>query len=662
MKKIYLVGHVSIRDAVIDRLRNLGVIQIDPFCENELSQLSQKTEANIPNSHNIEDILIKLEYLCSFFVYYHEKPSFFESILSPKLGITDKKLADLTKKTNVSDIYNEVFEIESEIKRLQSENSKLTALVSELVPWSKLKIAIDELSATSRSKVVIGTVKKKKFLKFKSKIDDVTNELQLILVNEGKDYSNFILIYLKEHSDDISTILKDEEVRLHKFEKLIGSASEIIKDSEQTIIDNEKKLIQLNIAAKKITKENRNDILILLDYYSEQLAKNETLTNFVHTEQSFSIQGWIRTKDSKSIIDKLNKEFDELLIKIRDPLPDETPPVELDNKKVFNPFEFVTTLYSNPSYKEIDPTPLLAPFFVIFFAFCLTDAGYGLTLALVSIIALRLFRNSVGAKKLFKILLVCGLMTGFLGALTGGWFGIESTALFEPLRKIIIIDPLKEPLKLLDIAFLLGVIQIFFGLFIKMYTNLREKEFLAAIFDQFAWILFLSFLAPLGYQIILGGNVSVEFTAIAKTGSLVMLGIIILTNGRSQKNILLKPLMGIVKLYDVVGYFGDVLSYARLLALGLATSAIALTVNSVAKMVLDLPYYTGYIAAVLVIICGHIFNLVISSLGAFVHSMRLQYLEFFSKFFTGGGKSFSPFKEDRKYSTIINDKSHKGGK
>jgi V/A-type H+-transporting ATPase subunit I len=262
------------------------------------------------------------------------------------------------------------------------------------------------------------------------------------------------------------------------------------------------------------------------------------------------------------------------------------------------------------------------------------------------------FKPAGGAARLLRLLLMGGIVTAVIGVVTGGVFGIESESLPAVVKNFIFINPLEEPMKMLNIAFLMGLVHMLFGMGIKMTANLRAGLIADALLDDLLWILFLIALAPLGFSGILGGNVPPGVLAVSRRASLIVAAGIFLTGGRKQKGVVKKLLKGLVGFYDVVGYFGDVLSYARLLALGLATSAIALAVNGIAGMVRGLPFYTGYIAAVLVLVLGHGFNLAVNTLGAFVHSGRLQYLEFFSKFFAGGGKEFRPYRSERKYSVL----------
>jgi len=245
------------------------------------------------------------------------------------------------------------------------------------------------------------------------------------------------------------------------------------------------------------------------------------------------------------------------------------------------PYAFVTTLYGRPVYGGLDPTPLLAPFFILFFALCLTDAGYGLTLALLTGFILIKYKPSGGTGLLMKLLFMGGLVTMAAGIVTGGILGIDIEALPGWMQQFVFVNPLVEPMKMLNISFLMGIVHILFGMGVRMTTHFRAGMHSEAVLDDLAWILFLIALAPLGYRGILGGSVPPAVIGFSKWAVMAIAAVIFLTGGRRQKSPVKKILAGLVKFYDVVGYFGDVLSYARLLALGLATSAIAIAVNAV---------------------------------------------------------------------------------
>jgi V/A-type H+-transporting ATPase subunit I len=207
---------------------------------------------------------------------------------------------------------------------------------------------------------------------------------------------------------------------------------------------------------------------------------------------------------------------------------------------------------------------------------------------------------------------------------------------------------------MLNVVFILGIAQVMTGLIIKMVADFRERRWADGLLDQLLWVFFLALLVPLGYGFILGGSVPPHINEFAGKGAMVAGALVVLTGARKNPNPVLKVLGGVLKLYDVVGYFGDVLSYARLLALGLATGAIAMAINGVAQMAGGIPL-VGPVFAIVVLIGGHLFNIAVNCLGGFVHSARLQYLEFFSKFFQGGGRAFEPFRIEKRYSVVRKD-------
>jgi V/A-type H+-transporting ATPase subunit I len=228
---------------------------------------------------------------------------------------------------------------------------------------------------------------------------------------------------------------------------------------------------------------------------------------------------------------------------------------------------------------------------------------------------------------------------------------MDSTRFPGFLSKLMLFDPLADPMTMLNIVFVLGIVHIMFGLAIKMVSEFKAGHWLDGILDELVWMILAIAMVPLCYKYIFGGEVRDALIAVNGKVALVFLVIAALTGGRKAKNPVMKIVGGLPKLYGVVGYFADVLSYARLLALGLATTAIALAINGVAEMASGLPW-VGPVAAFLVVVAGHLFNTAINILGAFVHPARLQYLEFFGKFYTGGGRAFAPFRVTRKYSVV----------
>jgi V/A-type H+-transporting ATPase subunit I len=461
-----------------------------------------------------------------------------------------------------------------------------------------------------------------------------------------------VALFSKERESDVVPVLKRHNARWANLGDASGTPEEASASLAKEADELREKIEELKAGATELASENRT-ILVVLDESAEALAKKAAEERFGTTRETFLVEGWMRAADEEHVRETLRAISPEIELLSREPEEDEEVPIDLRNANVVSPFEFVTTLYGRPAYFERDPTPLLAPFFIVFFGLCVSDGGYGLTLAAVSGFFM-MKMPAGGGRQLMKLLMMGGISTAVVGAVTGGWFGIDPSIMPGWLKSMIVMNPLAEPMKMLNIVFILGILQVMTGLVIKMIADIREGRWVDGLLDQLLWVFFLALLVPLGYSFILGGEVPASITAFAGKGALVAGALVVLTGARKNPNPILKILGGVLKLYDVVGYFGDVLSYARLLALGLATGAIAMAINGVAQMAGGIPI-VGPVFAVLVLIGGHVFNLAVNCLGGFVHSARLQYLEFFSKFFTGGGRAFEPFRVEKRYSMVKKD-------
>ncbi|MDD3642427.1 MAG: hypothetical protein PHQ19_03080 [Candidatus Krumholzibacteria bacterium] len=539
--------------------------------------------------------------------------------------------------------------IQARIRAGTDDIARSGELVAALEPWTGFDAPLDGLSAgewtcelwslPSGSEETLGALAAEHPLTAVEIIGERGGRLRAAVLARGEDAAR------------VQERLKEAGGAHNAFEGLSGTPDSVIASERDRWPALERDAEAARDEAREIAR-SADGLRLLADHYREAIALAAVEEHFLRTDSAVLVEGWVRALDRRWLERELRARFDGIETALRPPRGDEQPPISLDNGRAVRPFEFVTTLYGRPVYGEKDPTPLLAPFFLLFFALCLTDAGYGLTLAAISGIVLYRLKPSGGAGKLFRLLLIGGIATAVVGIVAGGVFGVSAESLPPPISRFVLIDPLKEPMKMLNISFLMGIVHILFGMGIRMAASLRAGLVADALLDELAWMIFLLALAPLGYAGILGGEVPGGIMTAAKYAALGMAAVILMTGGRRWGSPVRKFFGGLVKFYDVVGYFGDVLSYARLLALGLATSAIALAVNDIARMVAGLPWYTGYAAMAAVLVGGHLFNLAVNTLGAFVHSGRLQYLEFFSKFFTGGGREFRPFRSERRYSVL----------
>jgi V/A-type H+-transporting ATPase subunit I len=304
-----------------------------------------------------------------------------------------------------------------------------------------------------------------------------------------------------------------------------------------------------------------------------------------------------------------------------------------------------------PQHTEFDPTVLLTPFFAVFFGLCLGDAGYGLVLmAAMAYLILKI----QGDKKLLWLLLICSIVTVGAGALMGSWFGDAPQLLSEKFgwtflvkaqKKMMWFDPLAQPMIFFKLALGLGYFQIMTGIVAALIHNIRRKDFISALCDRITWLVMLNCLV----LFLFGGKIGLSAQACSTLGKVAIIPAVVIVFFSQRQGPWGGRLgMGIYNLFSTVFYLGDVLSYLRLMALGMLGSGMAMSINIMAKIAGKTPYF-GIVLAVLVLIGGHTLNVALSAIGAFVHTIRLQFVEFFQKFYAGGGRAFEPLSKEYKY-------------
>jgi V/A-type H+-transporting ATPase subunit I len=403
-----------------------------------------------------------------------------------------------------------------------------------------------------------------------------------------------------------------------------------------------------------------------LAVWTEQLTNENALQQWslglAATEKTSFLTGWIPTAQKKKLRQYLEKFSGDLYWREVEPDEGEEPPALLRNGAAA-PLEAVTALYGMPGNKDLDPSPFMAPFFIVFYGLCLSDAGYGLLLLLFAgFLLARFFTNLTGfGKRLLVLNIYCGLATIVVGFLTGSVFGLDFNILPWPAVKnfflsVKIIDPMDNPLPLLGLSVALGAAQMLTGLFLRWILDIRQKGFGAAFLASGCWFVFL--LAIFGWAVLsllpagwLRPSVAALLTDILKYILIGGAGFMVLTQGQHQKNPLMKLGSGLLSLYRLSGYLGDILSYTRLFALGLVTAVMALVINYLAALTGGIPII-GVGVMIAILILGHGLDFLINMLGSFVHSARLQYVEYFSKFFEGGGRFFRPFSWQTKYVSL----------
>ena len=394
---------------------------------------------------------------------------------------------------------------------------------------------------------------------------------------------------------------------------------------------------------------------MVYDYMNWKCSQKQARKRFAETNSSVLISGWMPKEGLQKIeedLSKITKNFELVSV---EPDEGESAPVLLAHSRFMKPFRAVTDVYGLPLYHEVDPTPYLAVFFIVYFGMCLTDAGYGLIMFISTWSILKYLRIPKGMENLVRLLMYGGILTFIMGILFGGWFGMlpeQAPGFLTTMRdgKLVFIgqtfDALNNAMTVLILSLALGLIQTIFGLWLNFIHNFRTINKKEAVLDNLPWALILTIIGL--FILVVAGVLPEVLTTPVKYLLYANVAFIILTQGRKKSNIVAKFFSGVLSLYDLVGYMSDVLSYSRLLALGLATAIIGMAVNTIAALANGIPY-VGIVVAIGILIVGHIFNLGINALGSFIHAGRLQFVEFFGKFLEGGGAPFSPLSRESKF-------------
>lgn len=398
----------------------------------------------------------------------------------------------------------------------------------------------------------------------------------------------------------------------------------------------------------------RGDLKLLEDYDTMRSEKYEVIGRLAQSKRTFLLTGYVPAKKASGLEAALSERFD-LAIEFSDPDEKDDAPVLLKNNAFAAPVEDVVESFSLPGRGEIDPTALMAPFYYFLYGMMLGDAAYGIIMTLVTFVLMKKYPHmKPSMHHMMNMFFYCGLSTTFWGVMFGSYFGdvvdVVGKTFFHADVTIpaVWFTPLNQPMRLLVFCLLVGIIHLFVGLGANLYQAVRTGRYLDALYDVVFWYMLVGGLIVLLLSTSMMRDMfSLTFTIpsaaakIATAAAAVGAVGIVLTGGRDSRNPVKRIMKGLYALYNVTGYLSDVLSYSRLLALGLATGVIASVVNKMASMAGG--GVVGAIIFILIFIVGHTMNIMINMLGAYVHTNRLQYVEFFGKFYSGGGRKFNPF-------------------
>lgn len=648
MERIFLCGLAQDREKVISRLMKSGCVQLsDPAAMSGYEEIRDQVELGSADVYEKEQLLSRLNQCIQTLKPYGAKKSLFAK--RPEVSFGEIAGEDTQE---ALELCQKVEELQKEIGAAKSRISQEEFLQTSLAPWRELDLPLEE-TATESSEILLAAVPA---IVAPEELERQQGEQELgaylSVVSEDKDQRYAAAIVHRDKAAGYQELLRQSGATLITFDGLSGTAGENIAASRSRVKQEEEQIEKLE---KELAAYGEKLPKVQLAWDSTQLSIDcqKAEQNLLRTQETFLTEGWVPQR-RKGEVEKSLADY-TCFYEFREASEKDDPPVLLRNNKFVEPFEAVTEMYALPAPHSLDPNPFMAPFFFVFFGMMLSDAGYGLVLAILGLLGAKYLDMGAGGKKLLKMLGYCGISTVFWGALYGSWFGdtipkVTEVFFGNRVQVPMLLDPLTNPMPILIMAFVVGYIHILVGLGLKAYLMIRRGHPVDALFDVGFWYFVL-----VGLVIFAGGQMVIGSTLMASIGKwLAIAGAVglVLTQGRDKKNPIMKLMSGILSLYDITGYFSDLLSYSRIMALGLATGVIAQVVNTMGT--LPGRSIIGAVLFVVIFLFGHVLNLAINALGSYVHTSRLQYVEFFGKFFEGGGQAFRPLRPATKYVYVNN--------
>ena len=633
----------SDRDKLLHELQKFGYVHFTDLKE-QTAYLEEGLESlEIPYEvSEVEDKIQNVKFAMDLLKRYDERETGMKAMIKGKNTFTFEELEKKVAHFDYEPVIDKFRELTRKIDLISQEELKEKAAMEELRPWRNLDYDVRLFRDFQFSEVFTGTIPKKLMESLKEALGTL-EETYLETLSEGKDEAYVIGLTSKREKEDFNEILRNHSYTTVNL-SVSGTPEEEMKKRKESLekMKEEKKKLQAEIKSMAGHLARFEEVYeYLLNLRLRYAAEN----NFLRTGSVNVIEGYIPTDKTDAFRKAVEKtqEGAYYLELAEAKKEDVSVPILLKNGKFTEAFESLTTMYSLPTYDGIDPTPLFAPFFFAFFGMMIGDWGYGIILMVLTGVALKIANLEKGQRLMMRFLFYLSFSTIAWGLMFGTFFG----AAFPGFA---LINPSTEYQKLLIVSIAFGGIHLFYALGIKAYLAIRDGKPLDALYDVGFW-----YMALMGAIVFLLTMVLGNLPEVLGTVSLVVMVIgmvgIILTGGRENETAVGKLAGGMYSLYGISGYIGDFVSYSRLMALGLSGGFIATAINMMVGMLFDMGI-PGMIAGVIVFLGGQAFNLFLSALSAYVHTSRLTYVEFFGKFYDGGGKPFKLFRNKSKYINV----------
>lgn len=652
VKKITVIAHKDNQNQVVNALTRIGTVDVERVSEPDELPPKELTEEEIQASRMCSFGISQIEFLLGFLKeYQREKSGFISTMIKDKYPMTTDEFMLSWKRVDLDRIYKECSDLEQRLIDQREQKERLLQESSELENWTGLGIPLDEVRGGATFEVMPVRIADSDIEALTGELEAGVPESELEVVGEVGRNDNCLLIYHLGAEEEVTSVLSGYS---HDTVSLPGGPLEPDRRLEQVSTELEEVGREHEEVLDLVEgyREHIGALEVLKEYLVNQRTKVETMTSFGNTRSTVVIEGWATEEGIEKTRERMGKLSDEIEVEASEPEEGDTPPVSLRNKKWIRPFEFLTRLYGVPNNREYDPTWLIAISFMVFFGFCIGDVGYGLVILIAFLLMRKRLPLGENTKNLLLVMCYGAGCAMVVGVMTGSYFGIETDTLPQFLQSLILFKPLEDPLPLMGVCMGLGLIHMLSGTVVEFHDNWKAGNVADALIDQ-GLILFF-FIGTIGAAILAIAGV-VSSTVIYLVAGVALLGMMVLL-GHGAKSVPGKVFGGLYETYNtLVGWLGDTVSYVRLFAPGLATFVIGSVINTMSGMVRGMAPVIGILIMLLVLLVGHTFNVVINLLGAFVHPLRLEYVEFFGKFYEDGGRDFKPLQVESK-TVLIKDK------
>lgn len=649
MKSVRIIALRQDRKRLLEHLQNSALVQIKKnensekgFSKIDMNSQMQVFERNVTLTQQALNVLDELA---------PQKKGMLSSLAGRKVIDPDEIGIIAADAGKIIDECNRITELNKIRADNAAEQIRIRTALAQLEPWQNLDIPLNT-EGTKTTAVFIGTLPKG--------YTDVTLSEELAKQNTELIFNFEIQFSSKDMTCVVLFAPLAQKQQAEEALRNIGFAKPMTQTSHTPKVKAER-LREKSVLLTKQSKAAEDEIISYADmrekicntqdYFRIRADKYNVISELDQTKHVFVINGYIPEEDC----DKLTQMCERIAscyIEFGD-VNEEEAPVKLKNNKFAEPAQSIVNMYSPPSHADIDPTPILAFFFYFFFGMMFSDAGYGLLMVVVIGIVLKIFKPDKNMRNNLKLFQYCGVSTIIWGLIFGSIFGDAPVSIYNAftgasltMKEILpwpTLDPQKDALMLMVISIAFGLVHILIGMGCKFYICWKQKDYAAALFDTGLWMLML-----IGFAVLAVGMITTPIVMYVGAGIAIACAIgLILTQGRGKKGIVGKAIGGLASLYDITSYISDLLSYSRLLALGLTTGVMAQVFNMLATMLGT--NIIGIIFMIVIFVVGHAVTIGLNALGSYVHTMRLQYVEMFSKFYDGGGQPFEPFTLNSKY-------------